>query len=206
MAERELRAGGGREVDVVGRVAALPARADGEHGQHAALRLQRHADQRLQAVAPQLRDARGVLEDDRLLVLARSCRRSPRRGAATSITCWKARDRPDEACERVALVTEQRDPAGLDLQDLEDLVEAHAQHRLEVERGADRGHDGVERDQLLVAALDLRGELRRRAREVAETAARRRSRAPSPCCRRARTGRACGSATCASCSPSTSAS
>jgi hypothetical protein len=70
------------------------------------------------------------------------------------------------------LAGRQGDPARVDLQDLDGLVEAGVQHSGEVERRVDGRHDRVERDQLLVAALHLVGELAGRAGVVGEPAAR----------------------------------
>jgi len=70
------------------------------------------------------------------------------------------------------LTVRERQPSGAHLKDLEDLVETEIEQRVEVERRVDRGDDRVERDELLIAALDLDRELSRRPRVVGEPAGR----------------------------------
>ncbi len=72
----------------------------------------------------------------------------------------------------LVVVGGQGNPAGVDLEDLDHLVEAGIEHGVEVERRVDGGDDGVEGDELLVAALDFVGQFAGRARVVGQPAAR----------------------------------
>ncbi len=171
----ELGAGRAHEVDVVGRIGALGAGGDGHHAEQPALRLERGGEDRLEPLGAGQRErlaAGGDVFDHRRLLLAGdeahdALLGGERRDGARVVVGDAAVQREVEL-----VVGGQGDPAGVDLEDLDGLVEAGVQHRGEVERRVDRRHDGVQGDELLVAALDLVGELAGRTGVVGEPAAR----------------------------------